>query len=268
MNAVERSFFKKHFNKNGYVLDFTNSAFDNFTTQIVGFPIQRRYGHSKGKSLDAFFDEAAEGDVVKLGKALLDYEELHIPSGCRSDESIEESRKLRQIIKKAESSKDKMALVMDSIKENGPEYIRMLVSRAKEDLEKDSFDSTLTLSRTILEEAFCHAIETFGGQPDTKGNITDLFGMFKPYCGMKQSSDVDKRINDIVVGLGKIVKSIGDLRNMVGDAHGLGSKRFRVDRHHAKLCLNAACLVAEFVLDVIENRQSIVNAPTKHRATT
>ena len=51
-------------------------------------------------------------------------------------------------------------------------------------------------------------------------------------------------------GLEKIVESIRDMRNEYGDAHGKGIPKLKVERHHARLCVNAATAMAEFILSV------------------
>lgn len=61
------------FNRGGYVLDFSSSAFDDFTKEVVGFRLTEYFGLSKGKSLVAFTEEGKESDIVKLFVALFDY---------------------------------------------------------------------------------------------------------------------------------------------------------------------------------------------------
>ena len=54
------------YNRNGYVLDFTDNTFDVFTTASVGVAIKSKYGLSKGKSLVAYLNEANDADRTKL----------------------------------------------------------------------------------------------------------------------------------------------------------------------------------------------------------
>ena len=253
MTLVERELFKGHFNCGGYVLNFTTAEFDSFTARVVGIPLCRNYGLSKGKSLGRYLDEASDVEAAKLCKALLDYEESCFPSETLSAEGKEQIRKMRSIVDNNLDVNHVLDPIEASIKKRGPEYIRALSVRAKEDFKNDSFDSTLTKARTILEESFCYAIEVRGETPPEKGNITDLEGKFKSLYQMRQSKENDNRINDLITGIGKIVSSIGALRNIGSDAHGLGTKRFKVNPHHAKLCLNAATILAEFILDVVEH---------------
>lgn len=258
MTIIDREMFKGHFNSGGYVLNFTTADFDSFTARVVGVPLCQKYGLSKGKSLGRFLDEASDSDSVKLCKALLDYEEACFPSVGISAEEKGQRQKLRAVLESEEGAYSALQPIDAAISQKGPEYVRSLSARAKQDLESGSLDSALTKARTLLEEAFCHAIEAVGHEPKSRGNITDLEGQFKALYSMRQSGDNDTRINDLITGAGKIVASIAALRNIGGDAHGLGSKRFKIESHYAKLCLNAATVVAEFVLDIVERHKSKV----------
>lgn len=50
MDFIDRGLLSCFFNAGGYVLDFTNSTFDTFTSQSIGIAIQQKYGLSKGAS--------------------------------------------------------------------------------------------------------------------------------------------------------------------------------------------------------------------------
>ena len=60
------------FNRGGYVLNFSNQSFNDFTLKTIGLKLVEYYGLSKGKSLQYFVDEAQESYVIKLFIALFD----------------------------------------------------------------------------------------------------------------------------------------------------------------------------------------------------
>lgn len=66
---------------------------------------------------------------------------------------------------------------------------------------------------------------------------------------------MDRRICDLVNGLNKIVASIGQMRNKQGDAHGVGASRVNIKYYHARLAVNAAANVADFVLSVVHRAE-------------
>ena len=65
--------FMSLFCRDGYVLDFNNKTFNQFTKDIIGIPLNEYYGLSKGRSLIKFTEEWNENDVIKLCIALFDY---------------------------------------------------------------------------------------------------------------------------------------------------------------------------------------------------
>ena len=74
MLVDDRTSCMKFFNQGGFVLDFTTRDFDDFTESVVGIPLARSYGMSKGRSLDAYVREHTE-NAIKLFDALLKYYE-------------------------------------------------------------------------------------------------------------------------------------------------------------------------------------------------
>ena len=71
---------------------------------------------------------------------------------------------------------------------------------------------------------------------------------------MHQDAETDVRINNLLSGLNKIVDSISQMRNRGSDAHGLGNRRINIKDYHARLFVNSARIVADFILAVVENK--------------
>lgn len=131
-------------------------------------------------------------------------------------------------------------------------YVRDISKRALEDIDGGRLDSALTEARTILEEIFCYAIEQRGHAPNSTGDIRGLFNQVGDLYHMHESKDFDRRVNSLLGGLNKVIDSISSMRNNEGDAHGHGAQRIGIRDYHARLAVNSAATVAEFVLSVIE----------------
>ncbi len=67
---------------------------------------------------------------------------------------------------------------------------------------------------------------------------------------MHADANTDRRINTLLSGLEKIVSAISEMRNKDSDAHGVGASRISIDEHHARLFVNAAVSMADFMLSV------------------
>ena len=96
-------------------------------------------------------------------------------------------------------------------------------------------------------------IEKKGDTPSDSGDIGKLYNQVKQLYNMHQDKNMDKRINGLLSGLEKILSAIAEMRNVGSDSHGVGAKRISIAEHHAKLFVNAAMIMADFILSVEEN---------------
>jgi hypothetical protein len=133
-------------------------------------------------------------------------------------------------------------------------YIKDISDRAMQDIVSKNYDSAITKSRTLLEEVFCYVIEKKNETPSSFGDIGKLYKQVKDLYNMHADKDSDKRINTLLSGLEKIVSSIAEMRNANSDAHGVGNRRLNIAEHHARLLVNSAMTMAEFVLSIGKNK--------------
>ena len=145
-----------------------------------------------------------------------------------------------------------ISVVVPTIKTIDRQYISDLSNRAMKDVNEGNFDSAITKSRTLLEETFCYVIEKKGDTPSDSGDIGKLYNQVKQLYNMHQDKNMDKRINGLLSGLEKILSAIAEMRNVGSDSHGVGAKRISIAEHHAKLFVNAAMIMADFILSVEE----------------
>lgn len=144
-----------------------------------------------------------------------------------------------------------------SIEKIDRDYIIDISKRALQDVEAGHFDSALTKSRTLLEEVFLYVIAKKQEAPKNKGNIVELYKNVKKMYNMNIDKDNDKRIKELLSGLANIVSAIAEMRNANSDAHGLGEKRkFNLKDYHARLLVNSAMTLSDFILSVAENNLS------------
>ncbi len=145
-----------------------------------------------------------------------------------------------------------VTVVAPSVKTIDRRYIADISERAMNDVVESNYDSAITKSRTLLEEVFCYVIEKKGESPSESGDIGKLYNHVKQLYNMHQSKDMDKRINGLLSGLEKILSAIAEMRNKGSDSHGVGAKRINISDHHARLFVNSAMTMADFILAVSE----------------
>ena len=160
--------------------------------------------------------------------------------------------KCKEIIKRKTNS---IHLEVPAIVAVNREYILNIASRANRDVNNGEYDSAITKSRTLLEEVFCHAIEFMGEKPEDNGDIGRLYNQVKSLYNMHHDKEMDKRINMLLSGLEKILSAIAEMRNADSDSHGVGINRIKISEHHARLFVNSAITMADFILSVEKNKQ-------------
>lgn len=137
------------------------------------------------------------------------------------------------------------------------DYVRNFPFRLKDNLEDENYDTVITQSRTLLEEVYIHILEYSNKDYNSaKGNLQKLNSMVKTELKMKNNRDYDKRINELLSGLNKINDAIGKMRNENSDRHGVGSKRININRREAKLVMNSAITICDYILEIFEDNKN------------
>lgn len=149
-----------------------------------------------------------------------------------------------------------ITVTSSSVKLIDSPYIVDISERAMKDVSDGNFDSAITKSRTLLEEVFCYVVEQEGKAPSDNGDIGKLYNQVKELYNMHQNKELDKRINGLLSGLEKILSAIAEMRNKGSDSHGVGAKRINIADHHARLFVNSAMTMADFILAVCERQHS------------
>ena len=253
LSKQEIDLFLKLFNRRGFVLDFSTNSFDDFTQSSIGVALCKKYGLSKGASLSEFCKETEYDKIEKLLYDLLEYYEIHYKYKKDEESNRGLFEKCLAIRDYNQNNTQIMSIEVPAITCVNVEYISNIAKRAIEDIETGKLDSAITKARTLLEEVFCNVIEVKNQVPSTSGSINELYKQVKTLYNMHQNQDNDRRINNLLSGFEKIISSISEMRNHVSDSHGVGSKRLSIKEHHARLYVNSAITMAEFILSVKNN---------------
>lgn len=144
---------------------------------------------------------------------------------------------------------DKVTMDVATVKDLDMHYIQSISSRAYDDLSQGNFDSAITKARTTVEEIFHYIIESNNTKASDSGKLNDLNKQVKQILNMGNNPNLDTRINGLLSALQSIVSNIASMRNISSDSHGLGQSRISIDKHHAKLVVNCAMALCEFILE-------------------
>lgn len=84
-------------------------------------------------------------------------------------------------------------------------------------------------ARTLLEEVLIYIIErTTLERYKSSGDLVRIYQDATELLNMRQKTEWDKRVNELLGGLHKLVSAISSMRNIGSDAHGAGSRRINI----------------------------------------
>lgn len=131
-------------------------------------------------------------------------------------------------------------------------YVHGLMERCTEDFIAKNYDSVITKSRTLIEEILIYVLEQRNIEIQSGWNITQMLSAVKKDLHLQQNKDYDARVNSMVGGLDRIVQTIAEMRNSNSDAHGAGSNRIKIKEPEARLVMNSAMTICEYIISVYD----------------
>ena len=147
---------------------------------------------------------------------------------------------------------------LDSSLANVPSLVRLTNDSIKEHLEKASIkiangDSAgaITNAYTLVEEFLKQILRTTGTSfKDTEGDIRVLYKLVsKPLNLDPGGESLESYLRAILGGLQSQIGGLYELANKTSDRH---ARRYNPAPHHARLAVNAAFTLCEFLLESLE----------------
>lgn len=269
MNNNEKGTLLKLFNRIGYVLDFSTTDFDAFTMGSIGVALCDKYKLSKGKSLNAYIQEASDDDAYKLLSDLLDYYETNYPSfdvethekgffdtsegtyrslylKCKGIiekyNKVEPNEEIAKSVDEAFSSEyiSQQIKLMLSTQET---YPAEAIGKAKELLE--------SCCRTILKERNVQIEDKWSFQQLVSKCLEELDIL---PAKVEVSSPIVGSLKKIYGSLKGIVAPIAEIRNEYGTGHGKTADFIGLDSVHAKLLVGMSSTLVQFLWESHKNR--------------
>jgi hypothetical protein len=124
------------------------------------------------------------------------------------------------------------------------------IQKCKEKVEVGDYSGAITNARSLVE-AVCAKIED-DLDPNAIGNDGDLVKLFnrvRKLLNLDPSrKDISDSLKQVLAGLSSIINGLAAMRNKMSDAHGVV---YKPSRHHAKLAVNSAKTLADFLFDTM-----------------
>lgn len=269
----EEGIFLLLYNRDGYVLNFTNNTFDVFTTASIGEAIQTKYGMSKGKSLVTYLNEASDSDRTKLLIDLFhhyedemeyeynkDYKDDFDWSGIsRYDEKYAKIyHKCKEVVDKLEGGTVVIAKTAEELKEKfSSDYlsrqIDLMVQMQVSDptnaigMAKELIESCC---KTILDELNI-AYTKDDDVPQLASKTMDVLNLLP--ANVNPNDRGADAIKAVLGNLRAIPTKLAEIRNPFGSGHGKSASYQGLEIRHAKLAVGSSITFVDFIWSTYES---------------
>ncbi len=260
LKNTEKSYLKKILESDkgaGFVFDYSDDSLEKFFADYnidIHSEKYQTYGTSKGKKMQAFWDQESNSLVSKVLSEMLDSYEVN-----RDINNQEIDAKLlgkaREIVARLlEESEINSAINIESDISLSHEYITEQIQKSTEKIKKKDYDGAITNARSLVESFQEELIRKAGAEvPNYAGDIGKLYKTTKKVMNFDSSQkDLSDTLKQVLSGLNSIMMGIAGLSNKMGDRH---ARTYKPERHHAKLAVNSALMFCEFLLDSYEYQQ-------------
>jgi hypothetical protein len=124
-------------------------------------------------------------------------------------------------------------------------FIEEQIKKCKEKLEKGDNDGAITNARSLIEGVFGDIHERITGRamPDT-GDLKQDFKKIQKILNLSHEQHSDDAAKGVISGLSAMLHNLDVMSNKMGDRH---RPKTKAERHHAKLCIDAALAISDFL---------------------
>ena len=128
------------------------------------------------------------------------------------------------------------------------DLIHEQIQKCENRIVQGDFSGAITSARSLLESVlkYIHK-ELFQAEAGNK-DLPALYKKVTKKLRIHNISKVDNGLQKIAGGLNAAVVGLSEVRNKSSDSHGETDLKYRVNRHHALLVVNAAKTIAQFLL--------------------
>lgn len=146
----------------------------------------------------------------------------------------------------------------ETIKEINHEFVGEQIQKFQTKIHEGDYSGAITNARTLVEAILIEIIEKHKGmEVENSGKLPILYKQVAKI--LKLESDKSKMpdtIIQILSGLDSITNGLAGLSNDAADRH---ANKFRTEKHHAKLSVNCAMTLCDFLIDSLQYQKEIRN---------
>jgi Abortive infection C-terminus len=136
------------------------------------------------------------------------------------------------------------------------EFMQEQIAKCRNKLDADDFDGAITNARSLIEAVLVGLEKHLDTAPPSyEGDLPKLYKRVRKLMKLDPDArEIDDALKPILTGLSSVIYGLAGTRNKMSDAH---ARTYRPARHHAKLAVNAANTLADFLIEsYVYQRQS------------
>ncbi|MBN2569421.1 MAG: abortive infection family protein [Deltaproteobacteria bacterium] len=150
------------------------------------------------------------------------------------------------------SNTDGVVIESESLAEIENDFVSEQIKKCDDKIIAEDFDGAITNARTLAETVMVDMLKLYEPEYKHKGDLTKAYNRIKAVLNLSPNiSDYPGSIKQILSGLNSIVNGLATMRNEMSDAHAI---RYKPEKHHAKLAVNASKTLCEFLIDALRKQ--------------
>lgn len=256
---------KINYNEDGYILDFGNDRFNDFTENSIGERIQENlnekagvYTYSKGKAFNYFIDHSNDNKIYKLVCDLHDYLSVLVDDKSTGKDYKDLLRKSKEIVTELEqeytnfnlySTSEKLKIYFDD------NLISKQINLMLDEVYT-SPNNAIGKAKNLVETCFKFILSEFQVKYTNSDDFMNLRKKATTALNLDSKENAaakaDKNIKKILSSFTQIIFGLNELRNNFGDGHGIDKSFDILPSRYAKLAVNSAITIVDFYLETFE----------------
>jgi hypothetical protein len=124
------------------------------------------------------------------------------------------------------------------------------IHKCRDKITSGDYDGAITNARSLVETLLTSIEKELDpNAPEPDGDLVRLYTRVRGLLNLDPGrKDISDALKQVLTGLASIVHGLATMRNKMSDAH---ATSYKPARHHAKLAVNAAKTVADFMFETI-----------------
>ena len=124
------------------------------------------------------------------------------------------------------------------------------LNKCDKKIKSEDYDGAITNSRSLLEDVFADIYYIIKNEELKKcGDLKDDYKEIKKLLRLSPEKHTNDNVKQIINSFVSIIDGIDRLSNQMGDRH---RRLVKPERHHAKLCVNSAKVIIDFLYDTVD----------------